>query len=50
MNPRNLFVELKRCNLYKVAVAYAVFEERSPRLIALQNAPRATFHSSDIGQ
>ena len=31
MNPRNLFVELKRCNLYKVAVAYAVFKERSPR-------------------
>ena len=24
MNQRNFFAELKRCNVYKVAVAYAV--------------------------
>jgi hypothetical protein len=26
MNPRNLFTELKRRNVYKVAVAYATVE------------------------
>jgi hypothetical protein len=39
MNPRNLFAELKRRNVYKVAVAYAVASWALAQGIATQVFP-----------